>query len=50
MEVKVPFYCLSVFGYGGWFHHRVAKFIAGVTLVFLCHGKSSVWRRLSDCM
>lgn len=36
-EVKVPFYYLSMFGYG-WFYHRVAKFIPRatyVTLVFL---------------
>lgn len=38
-EVKVPFYYLSVFGYGGWFNHRAAKFIpraAYVTLLGFC--------------
>lgn len=42
MEVKVLFYFWSVFGYRGWFHSRVAKFIPGVILAFLCHVSGSV--------
>lgn len=45
MELKVPFYYLSVFDYGRWFYHRVAKFIpraAYFRFVFLRCASGSV--------